>query len=69
MAGWVVLVWLFVVVVIVLVVVLVARALSDGGPPGPRGSNRRALDILEERYARGDIDRDDFDDRRRALGG
>ena len=35
-----------------------------GGPPA-----RSALDLLDQRYARGDIDPEDYDRRRRALGG
>ena len=36
---------------------------------GPQGSNRRgALDILEERFARGEIDTEEFEERRRTLG-
>ncbi|MFQ5959248.1 MAG: SHOCT domain-containing protein [Alphaproteobacteria bacterium] len=34
---------------------------------GRRGSS--ALDILEERFARGEIDRDEFDERKRTLTG
>lgn len=32
------------------------------------GTNRRAIEILEERLARGEIDRDEFEERKRALG-
>ncbi len=53
-------------------VALVVWAVRSGRPsPGavavmPRTS---ALDILEQRYARGEIDHDDFEQRRAALGG
>jgi len=65
--------WLAVVVgVIVLVVYLVRRAGQGqqyppygGRPPEARSS---ALQILEERYARGDIDREEFLQRKADLG-
>lgn len=54
----------------VAVVVLLVRWL--GGPgygashaPPPAGT---ALDILKERFARGEIDREEFEERRRVLG-
>ena len=51
-------------------VVLLVRALSgsargDAMPGGP--SRATALDILEERYARGEISREEFSERREVL--
>jgi putative membrane protein len=59
-------------VVLVGVVVLVVRWLggpwqgtvpSHQPPPG-----RTPVDILKERFARGEIDKDEFEERRRVLG-
>ena len=57
---------------IIVLVVLAIRWLSGsghlgGGGPQPRGGTT-ALDILKERYARGEIDREEFEERRRVLG-
>ena len=58
--------------VVIAVVVVVARWIgmpSHGGaslhypPPG-----RTPVDILKERFARGEIDKDEFEERRRLLG-
>ncbi len=35
---------------------------------GNRSGGSRAIEILEERFARGEIDRDEFESRRRDLG-
>ena len=59
---------LFIAVIVVLAVVLVRRfgGFGHGGqryaPP-----ERDPLDILKERFAKGEIDKDDYEDRRRAL--
>ena len=48
-------------------VVLVLRALGVGpGRPAAR-EGRTALDILDERFARGEIDKDDYEERKRTL--
>lgn len=75
--GWMgtgmMLLWILFFAVIVLGAVLVVRALlkpKDGadrdGPPEPL-EGPSAVDILNERYARGQIDRDEFEERRRIL--
>jgi putative membrane protein len=52
--------------------ILLVRALAKPAPDGQGASAlveaRKAFDILEERYARGEIDDDEFERRRRALG-
>ena len=40
-----------------------------GGGPAQGSKPKAALEILKERFARGEIDQDEFDDRRRALQG
>lgn len=42
-------------------------ALHGPAPDGAASSGRRALDILDERFARGEIDRDEYEARRSAL--
>ncbi|MBI2586997.1 MAG: SHOCT domain-containing protein [Rhodospirillales bacterium] len=60
---------ILVIAAVVGVVVLVVRWL--GGPVGtsPSARGRTALDILEERYAKGEIDTKEFEERKKALGG
>ena len=48
----------------VLIAVLIVNLVKRGG--GPRSS---AVDVLEERYARGEISRDEFFERRAILQG
>jgi putative membrane protein len=50
-------------------VIAAVVALVRGRPTGPEGRSLHALTVLEERYARGEIDREDFLERRRVLRG
>ena len=62
---------ILVLAVVVAVAVLLFRWL--GGPWHPVQPNhmpaaRTPLDLLKERYARGEIDKEEFEERRRVLG-
>ena len=54
------------VLVIVLVIVLVRWLGASSGAPSVRLRNAR--EILDERFAKGEIQRDEYEERRKALG-
>jgi putative membrane protein len=56
-------VWILLIVAIVWAV----KLLSDRN--APRSGGKSALEILQERYARGEIDRDEYESKRRDLLG
>jgi len=62
-----VLVMLVFLALIVVGVVFVVRSFSEGGRTPSRSWGSRALDILDERFARGEIDREEYEERRRTL--
>lgn len=55
--------------VIIVGVVIVVRWLTGGPSQESRSSpaRKRALDILEERFAQGEIDKEEFEERKRLL--
>jgi len=67
MMGWAwLVVWVLFLAVIVVGVVYLVRALTDRGAGSARSASP-AVQILEERFAHGEIDREEFEDRRRTL--
>ncbi len=58
---------LLVIAAIVAVVVLVVRILGGAGSSTAKPSGKTPADILEERFARGEIDAEEFEERRRVL--
>jgi putative membrane protein len=63
---------ILVLAVVVAIVVLLVRWLSGPWhslqPPHQLPPGRTPLDILKERFARGEIDKEEFEERRRVLG-
>jgi len=64
---------LFMIVVLVAVIatiVILVRSLGHGPhhAPPPWPQHRSPVDILKERFARGEIDKAEFEERRRVLG-
>jgi putative membrane protein len=57
---------IFIAMIVVGVVFLVRSASHEGQPPRD-SRNDRALEILDERFARGEIDQSEYEERRRIL--
>lgn len=64
--GWIFMV-LWWVLIVVGVVALVKWMLTSSGTGGRSGAGSRALEILKERYARGEIDDQEYQKRKRDL--
>jgi putative membrane protein len=58
LGGWMILIWVVIVGLIVWGVVTLVR--HSGSRPD-RGSNRTPLDIAKERYAKGEITKEEFE--------
>ncbi len=54
---------------LIILIVFAVRSMGTGSPRGGDGPapGNRALDILEERYARGEIEKEEYEERRRLL--
>ncbi len=65
------LIMILVLAAVIAITVLLVRWLGGpwhGAPPQHHVPERTPLDLLKARYARGDIDKAEFEDRRRTLG-
>jgi putative membrane protein len=64
--------FILVLVAVIAGIAVIARWFSGPGhgPQAPHHAppGRAPLDILKERFARGEIDKDEFEERRRVLG-
>lgn len=55
-------------IVLIVVLVLVVKAMSGPGSTQGGGQARSPREILDERYARGEIDKDEYEQKRKDLG-
>lgn len=68
MWGWHWLWWLFWIAIVVVAIYLLTRALSSTRRDDV-GGRESALDVLEKRYARGEISSEEYEERRSRLKG
>lgn len=61
-------VWLGFLILIIVGIFLIVRALA-GRKAGGDGGGKSALDILNERYARGEITREEYNERKKDILG
>lgn len=58
--------WIFWIVLLIIIVALV-KIISPGGAPSAPARDQGPADILKARYARGEIDEDEFERRMKEL--
>ncbi len=69
-------IWIVILIAVVAAIIWLVRSLATGGhhhmvpPMGPMGMRRStSLDILEERYAKGEIQREEYLEKKKDIGG
>ncbi len=59
--------WIIGVIIIVIIVWVVVKIINQTNHSNTELDNKSALDILKERYARGEIDKEEFEERKKGL--
>lgn len=58
---------IFMIVFWAVIIYLIVRLIQNGGKWDKKDSENKALDILKERYARGEIDKKEFEERKKDI--
>lgn len=66
-SGWMIFMLIFWILIIAGLVLLVKWLIDRGRGATPSGDSESALDILKKRYARGEIDKKEFEEKKRDL--
>ena len=59
--------WIIGLVVLVLIVLLVVRSIGPNTEGNSPAAGESALDVLKKRYARGEIDKEEFEEKKKDL--
>ncbi len=59
--------WVIGLIIVIAVVWMVVKGMSQSNRPGNQPVNKSALEILKERYARGEINKQEFEERKKDL--
>lgn len=59
--------WIIGIIIIIAIIVVIVKAVDRSGGSRETPAGKSALDILKERYARGEIDKEEFDRRKKDL--
>jgi putative membrane protein len=62
-----ILIWVLIIAAVVLLVRALVGGQWGGGQAGRAGGGSSARQVLDERFARGEIDRDEYEEKRRLL--
>jgi len=58
--------WIIGLVILIILVWLIKKSVNSGNPSSPQ-QHKSALEILNERYAKGEINKEEFEDKKRAI--
>jgi len=59
--------WIIGVIIVVIVVWVVVKGMNQNNQSANQRTGKTAMDILKERYARGEIDKEEFEERKKDL--